>query len=302
MAFTFAPPRQTLYNIIDYKDTLYVNYGDFHCHTVFSLHGLSSPTEVVDMAVKRGITYVGVGDHFYPMKPVEKYYNKSGIYYDIAIEQDPFDYRRNKDHYQIKNQVARVNELWAMNDVLKEIFKNTPVHAIPMYEYNLFTFNEGEEQIETPHLRILGLHDWFVDLSKLETNALISEIDVMLDRGGFSIFAHPERELTRIPDFEENEDRFCNELISLLDIYNVIMEINTRTIKRGNPRDMEILAKMIRLAREKNLPVVVDSDAHHKWAVGDCIDGFKLLESEDYPAELIMNFDADRCEKLKEGT
>lgn len=302
MAFNFAPPRQTLYNIIDYKDTLYVNYGDFHCHTVFSLHGLSSPTEVVDMAVKRGITYVGVGDHFYPMEPVNQEYDRFGNCYDIAIRPDPFDYRRNKDHYQIKNQVARVNELWAMNDSLKEIFKYTPVQVVPMYEYNLFTFNVGEEQIETPHLRILGLHDWFVDLSKLETNALISEIDVMLDRGGFSIFAHPERELTRIPDFEENEDRFCNELISLLDIYDVIMEINTRTIKRGNPRDLEILTKMTRLAKEKNLPVVVDSDAHHKWAVGDCIEGFKLLESEDYPVGLITNFDADRCEKLKEGT
>ena len=302
MAFTFVPPRQTLYNIIDYKDTLYVNYGDFHCHTVFSLHGLSSPTEVVDMAVKRGITYVGVGDHFYPMKPVEKYYNKSGIYYDIAIEQDPFDYRRNKDFYQIRNQVARVNEIRAMNDSLNDIFKNTPVHIVPMYEYNLFTYNTGEEQIETPHLRILGLHDWFIDLNKLEINNLISEIDTMLDRGGFSIFAHPERELTRIPDFEENEDRFCNELIGLLDIHGTIMEINTRTIKRGNSRDMDILIKMIRLAKEKNLPVVVDSDAHHKWSVGDCIDGFKLLESEDYPVELIVNFDADCCEKLKEGT
>lgn len=302
MSFTLLPERQTPYTNIEYNGKLYINYGDFHCHTVFSLHGLSSPTEVVDMAMKRGLSFIGVGDHFYPMKPVKKYYDKFGICYDIAIEQDPFDYRRNKDHYQIKNQVARVNELWAMNDALKEIFKNTPVHAIPMYEYNLFTFNEGEEQIETPHLRILGLHDWFVDLSKLETNALISEIDVMLDRGGFSIFAHPERELMRIPDFEENEDRFCNELISLLDIYDVIMEINTRTIKRGNPRDMKILTKMIRLAKEKNLPVVVDSDAHHKWAVGDCIEGFKLLESEDYPVGLITNFDADRCEKLKEGT
>ena len=246
MAFTLVPPRQTLFNIIDYRGMLYVNHGDFHCHTVFSLHGLSSPTEVVDMAVKRGITYVGVGDHFYPMEPVEKYYDKFGICYDIAIEQDPFDYRRNKDHYQIKNQVARVNELWAMNDSLKEIFKNTPIHAVPMYEYNLFTFNVGEEQIETPHLRILGLHDWFIDLSKLETNALISEIDVMLDRGGISIFAHPERELTRIPGFDENEDRFCNELISLLDIYDVIMEVNTRTIKRGDPRDLKILVKDLR--------------------------------------------------------
>lgn len=302
MSFTLLPERQTPYTNIEYNGKIYINYGDFHCHTVFSLHGLSSPTEVVDIAVKRGITYVGVGDHFYPMKPVEKYYGKSGICYDIVIEQDPFDYRRNKDFYQIRNQVARVNELWAMNDNLKDIFKNTPVHVIPMYEYNLFTYNIGEEQIETPHLRILGLHDWFVDFSKINTDDLITEIDIMLNRGGFSIFAHPERELTRILDFEENEDRFCNKLISLLDIHNVLMEINTRTIKRGNPRDMEILTKMIQLAKEKNLPVVVDSDAHHKWAVGDCIDGFKLLESEGYPVELIVNFDADRCEKLKEGT
>lgn len=302
MSFTLLPERQTPYTNIEYNGKIYINYGDFHCHTVFSLHGLSSPTEVVDMAVKRGITYVGVGDHFYPMKPVEKYYGKPGICYDIVIEQDPFDYRRNKDFYQIRNQVARVNELWAMNDNLKDIFKNTPVHVVPMYEYNLFIYNIGEEQIETPHLRILGLHDWFVDFSKINTDDLITEIDIMLNRGGFSIFAHPERELTRILDFEENEDRFCNKLISLLDIYNVIMEINTRTIKRGNPRDMEILTKMIRLAKEKNLPVAVDSDAHHKWAVGDCIEGFKLLESEDYPVELIVNFDADRCEKLKEGT
>ena len=43
-------------NYVKYGDSTLINYGDFHTHTVYSLHGMSSPSEMVDAAIEAGLT------------------------------------------------------------------------------------------------------------------------------------------------------------------------------------------------------------------------------------------------------
>ena len=306
MSFTLLPERQTPYTNIKYNGKLYINYGDFHCHTVFSLHGLSSPTEVVDMAMKRGLSFIGVGDHFYHYHMPEMTTDRFDNVYQVDPEESkrisPYQYRSQKDFYMIRNQIARVHELQEMNKWSIGLL-NAPI-IVPMYEYNFFTDVLKEERVDEPHLRIIGLHDWFANLEDITGNELVSEIDQTLHAnvGVFSIFAHPERELTRIKDWWMMEENKVADIVWLIDTYGMIMEVNTRTIQRGNVDDMRILKMMLAKGKILEVPVIVNSDAHHKWMVGNCGDGFKLLEAMEYPIELIVNFDYDRCKELAKGT
>ncbi len=51
---------------------------------------------------------------------------------------------------------------------------------------------------------------------------------------------------------------------------------------------------ILRLCREKNVPVIVNSDAHDPSQVGMLDLAVELLESEDFPADLVLNADYDR--------
>ena len=41
----------------------YANLGDFHTHTIYSLHAMSSPQEMVEAAKKQGLSYIAITDH-----------------------------------------------------------------------------------------------------------------------------------------------------------------------------------------------------------------------------------------------
>ena len=52
-------------NYVKYGDSALINYGDFHTHTTYSLHGMSSPSEMVDAAIEAGLDYIALTDHHY---------------------------------------------------------------------------------------------------------------------------------------------------------------------------------------------------------------------------------------------
>lgn len=66
------------------------------------------------------------------------------------------------------------------------------------------------------------------------------------------------------------------------------MEINANSflVRKGSE---ENCAHLIRLCKAYEVPVMVSSDAHNAWTIGEVTPALKLLEQEDFPPELILN-------------
>ena len=73
--------------------------------------------------------------------------------------------------------------------------------------------------------------------------------------------------------------------------HHVLLEVNNSSLLptgyRGNPR--ESYEKMLAYCKEYQVPVIMDSDAHADNAVGNHSEAVKVLESVEFPEELIAN-------------
>ena len=71
----------------------------------------------------------------------------------------------------------------------------------------------------------------------------------------------------------------------------MLLEVNNSSLLptsyRGNPR--ESYEKMLAYCKEYQVPVIMDSDAHADNAVGNHSEAVNVLESVDFPEELIVN-------------
>ena len=80
--------------------------------------------------------------------------------------------------------------------------------------------------------------------------------------------------------------------------YGKIVELNNNSLSPLNPRanarenDLIILA----LCKKYEVPVVMNTDAHVSFMVGDLKDAIQLVEEAGFPKELILN---DSVEKFK---
>lgn len=75
------------------------------------------------------------------------------------------------------------------------------------------------------------------------------------------------------------------------DLHKVI-EINNTSLKPTTNRinTKENLIKIIDCCKEYNEPIIINSDAHIKYDVGNYIEAYELLKECSFPNELIINF------------
>ncbi len=81
--------------------------------------------------------------------------------------------------------------------------------------------------------------------------------------------------------------------------YGKIVEINSNSIKykpgcKVNCREIALLCK------KYEVPVVVSSDAHFAWTVGDVGESLKMLSEINFPKKLILNADYDSLARVLE--
>lgn len=270
---------------IKYRGKSYVNLGDFHTHTIYSMHGMSSPTEMVDAAIDAGLAYIAITDHHMPKDSgIGSLYNPS---YTI-----------------MKNQICRPGEYIRS---LIPIFDK--VKVIPGYEYNVFT-EPDDEIMDTNHLKMVGIHSWYGNQEVLSRNAFLEGIMDSIQSGKYQIFVHPERELDFVNGYigSERLDRdkeyypeFYKEvldtIVSLCKEENMLLEVNASSFSGDTLRhkgNIERAKYWLGRAKELNMDVIVSSDAHSKYLVGASSEAFWLLEEMEYPANHIVNFDIDK--------
>lgn len=273
-------------NYVKYGDSTLVNYGDFHTHTVYSLHGMSSPSEMVDAAIEAGLEYIALTDHH--------------INYDTVHDTSRVAF------FQAKNQEARAYEINRSFASLEGKIK-----VIPGYEYNLFVTETSSCFIgdNIPHLRNIGYHTWYCNLEYLYKEEFLGEINERLASKKYKIFVHPERDIDKLGQRYENltEDDLISlmgSIVRLCKKYGVLIECNNSSIanslnsKEKTEKHINRMKAWIKAAKKEKVKIVVNSDAHVKYDIGCCYEAFKLLESMSVDKSQIVNFDRDMIEEL----
>ena len=72
---------------------------------------------------------------------------------------------------------------------------------------------------------------------------------------------------------------------------NTIVELNNSSIdtkdnRRIIDRDLEILSYCIKY----NCPIIINSDAHIKYDVGNYLKALKVIDEAKFPYDLVLNF------------
>lgn len=274
---------------VKYGDQILIYYGDFHTHTTYSLHAMSSPSEMVEEAINIGLKYLAITDHHMT------YYTRS----------------RQSDYFNRKNQAARAYEI---NRSFARFSDNGTIKVIPGFEYNLFTTEIDPSFVgdDIPHLRNIGYHSWYKKLENTTINEYLYEIERRFATGFYKILVHPERDIDMLGknceemdiDNDKNLRNLMHEICELCDKYKIIIECNNSSLsdplisKEKKDRNIKRMKTWIRGAQLHGLNIAVNSDAHVKYDVANCYEAFKLLESMGVNKRSIVNFDTDMIEDL----
>lgn len=110
------------------------------------------------------------------------------------------------------------------------------------------------------------------------TNALIK----VMENPYINIIGHPDDNRFKI-DFEK--------VVEASKRTGTLLELNNSSLRPGGSRvdPYENDREMIRICKEKHVPIVVGSDAHHISYVGEHELAYNLLAEQDFPEELIIN-------------
>lgn len=72
-----------------------------------------------------------------------------------------------------------------------------------------------------------------------------------------------------------------------------IIEMNNSSLKDQNPQVIANDIEILRLCKEYQCPVIIDSDAHIRYSIGNFADSFKIIQEVDFPLELVLNFNEE---------
>ena len=273
--------KSNLSNQFEFNGLKVENLCDLHTHTIFSMHGLSSPTEMIERAIECGYSYFGITDHYYDFtRDIERH----PLITNVPIEDI------STDMLMESNQQARIG---LIRKCLVNNHLYDEIRVIPGYEYNFFQtpkFVKGD----LPSLRILGLHDWYAPEGGYRTSEFIilDDIESKLATGMFNIFAHPSRTIGEVlkiriknPNTAYPTVSFTNSVIKrylycVVDMcraYEVAVELNAQDSK-----DTFYFNMLVDICKDAHVDVIVNSDSHSKFDLGSSLlkPVFDILESK----------------------
>ncbi|WP_418462578.1 phosphatase [Frisingicoccus sp.] len=145
----------------------------------------------------------------------------------------------------------------------------------------------SERSMEYTDLRIASLHPPCINPGTMEENT--AAVIGAIHNPKVDILGHPDD--GRYPlDYEQ--------VIREAKKYGKIVELNNNSLSplnpRANARENDLI--ILDLCRKYEVPVVMNTDAHVSFMVGDLKDAMQLVEEAGFPKELILN---DSVEKFK---
>lgn len=277
-----------MYNSASYPTPL----ADLHTHSVYSLHAMSSPSELIAEAEHKGLEFLAITDHIYPYE----------------------------DKWQKLNQIDRVSSITEYCNS-----KRSTVRVIGGGELNLFCQEQFDCYDMQNGLNILGFHSWFIPqyVKDYDIGMTLSHIGqeysnmlsgYKLDRNfrymPIHIIAHPTRDLHKyVFKFAETCDIspkrvieiFFESLVAEASKNNVMLEINAKDIKDmdGHELKTELMETYIKIAlADPSITFSIGTDAHISSKVGNMYRVIAFLQKYNIPYERVINFDRDMLNEL----
>ncbi|MCO5257490.1 MAG: histidinol-phosphatase [Lentimicrobium sp.] len=239
---------------------------NYHTHTHYS-DGSAAPAEYIEEAIRQGFSALGFSEH--SVLPFEN---------TFALKPG--------------SEAAYTSEIRKLRETFSdriEVLLALEADYIP----NLSTGFEKLKQslgldyiIGSVHLVGNSYPDnlWFIDGPKRETydeglkqfyngdirkavTAYWHQINGMLENESFGIIGHLDKIKMHNQGrwFREDEkwyDALVNETLALISEKEVIVEVNTRGIYKGRSDSLFPGETILRIVRERNIPVTISSDAH----------------------------------------
>ncbi|MEG0307686.1 MAG: phosphatase [Clostridium sp.] len=136
---------------------------------------------------------------------------------------------------------------------------------------------------------IASLHPPCINPGTLEenTNALLK----VMDNPNVKVIGHPDDNRYAL-DYEK--------LVLEAKKKNMVFEINNSSLVPGNFRENapENQKKLLLLCKEHGVKVIMGSDAHICYDVGEFSYCYKMLEEIQFPEELVLNFSVDSLDYI----
>ncbi|NLM10337.1 MAG: histidinol-phosphatase HisJ [Clostridiaceae bacterium] len=261
----------------------------YHTHSVFC-DGEMMPEDYVVAAIKKGFSAIGFTSHApvlfntdWTMKPEnlckyidtikglqEKYKEQIQIY--TGLETDFYPNSRNFGDYPgIDYTIGSVHFIYdEKND--RYLTVDGPAGEYRDLLHNVF--NDDIRAFVETYFDRLG------EMIKMQPPDIVGHLDVIKKNNTNSLY------------FNETDKWYRNKVEEILNIIsktNVIVEVNTGGISRGYTSEVYPSEWILKLIREMDIPVVLNSDAHHP----DLIDSYyteavKILKNIGFTHQRVL--------------
>lgn len=244
--------------------------ADFHTHTVYS-HGKGSIEENVRVALKRGLTTIGITDH-------------GPRHFFIGVGGVKAFHRMQKEIIALRRKYPAVNILLGVEANIVDIDGTIDVPVSVMRELDILLV--GYHKLIRPKsmaaLKQVAqnfLAGWTGKSSERLRQLNTYAITQAVKRYPIDIITHPGLQV----------DINTAALARVCRQHDTLLEINTSYGEELDP--------YIRAALPSGVHFVINSDAHEPKRVGDFADGYRLVRRLDIPRERIVNLEQSTTRK-----
>lgn len=264
-----------------FKFNFFMNQTNLHSHTRFS-DGSDEPEKYVLEAIKKGMSVYGFSCHAplpfettWSMKESDlnnyrntirslnlKYKDKINILAGLEIDYLP----ERKGYFEYLKRSLYLDYTIGSVHIIDQLPDGTPWNIDGEFEI----FKEGLKNVFGNDIRLLvqRYYELIREMVSVEKPDIIGHMDKI---------KQPLR-LTGL--FNESDPWYQDEVMHTLDLIakkKCIVEINTRGFYKGRSRDFYPSNWIISALREKNIPVMSNSDAHYPEEVVAGLDEADLL-------------------------
>jgi len=259
---------------------------DFHTHANYA-DGENSATEMVEAAIEKGLSVLGFSEH-HPRHPDFRYRNDpSGEVRGLSIWQDyivEIDLLKKK--YKGKIEILKGSEFdWLSREHLAE-WKKWRVETD--WDYNIgsvhFLGKWGFDYFE----------DWEVGRQNFQSveeiytayyNSVIEMVESANDL--FEIVGHFDLIKKFVKEVPANAAELAFPALDAIAQTDLVLEINSSGWKKDCAEQYPSL-EILRAAKERNIPITLDSDAHSKDRIAENFEKSKELAKKVGYEELVV--------------
>jgi len=223
---------------------------DVHTHTIMSGHAYGTLTEMVKAAAEKGLEVYGITEHGPMMEGVVC----QPIYYS-CLSYVP------REQYGMKLLLGC--ELNIIDDK--------------------GSLDLDQKHINKLDIRMAGIHANKIGRFK-ELNSTQYNTDAYM-----SVIMNPDIDIISHPDAVDAD---FEELCRAAKENHTLLEINNNSSKllRIRPHARENILRILKIAKEINMDVILGSDAHYMTGIGETAELEPMLEEVDFPESLIINY------------